>query len=187
MGNDYYSNPLEFLITTLGSLYVTAVMLRFLLQAVRADFYNPISQFLVKITNPPLTPLRRFIPGLAGLDMAAVVLMLVLQMAIFLVITQIKGIEAGVGQLFLLALIELIKLLINVFFFAIIVQAILSWVQQGQHNPAAMLLWQLTDPVMKPVRRILPPVSGIDLSPILALIGLKVLEMLIIPPLQQLL
>lgn len=187
MGNDYYSNPMEFLLNTLGSLYVTAIMLRFLLQTVRADFYNPISQFLVKITNPPLVPLRKFIPGVAGLDMAAVVLMLVVQMLVFFLITQFKGIDAGVGQLFLLALIELIKLLINVFFFAIIIQVILSWVQPGQFNPATTLLWQLTEPVMKPVRKLLPPISGIDLSPMLALLGLKVLEMLIIPPLQHLL
>lgn len=187
MGNDYYTSPVEFLVTTLGGLYIAAVMLRFLFQLVRADFYNPISQFLVKITSPLLVPLRRVIPGFGGIDVASIVLMLLLQMLVFALVVVLRG--ATPTPLFLLglAVVELLQVAVNIFFWAIILQAILSWVQPGQHNPGTMLLHQLTAPLLNPARRLLPPISGLDLSPILVVIGLKLLEMILLPPLQRLL
>ncbi len=186
MGTEYYTSPIEFLITTLSGMYIMAIMLRFLLQAVRADFYNPLSQFLVKITNPALLPLRRFIPGVAGLDMSAVALMFIIQMVTFAVVLGLRGSGLSLWIIFMASLIELIQLLINVYFFSILIQVILSWVQPGQSSPVTLLLWQLTEPVMRPARKMLPPMSGMDLSPMIVLLGLKIVEMLIIPPLRHL-
>ncbi|MCK5479932.1 MAG: YggT family protein [Gammaproteobacteria bacterium] len=181
MPANYYTSPLEFLITTLFSLYILAVMLRFLLGAVRADFYNPISQFLVRITNPLLLPLRRIIPGIGKYDTASLVLLLILQLISLVVIVLLRGGDIAFINLLAAAVIKIILLMINVFIFAIFVQVILSWINPGTYNPVNALLNSLTSPVLGPIQRIIPPVSGMDLSPLFALIGLQVLKMLVAP------
>jgi YggT family protein len=179
--NSYFTNPLEFLISTLFSLYILAVMLRFLLGMVRADFYNPISQFLVKITNPLLIPLRKIIPGAGKIDVAAIILMVILQLIMLAIIVALRGVTPPLLTLLVTAIGQLVILAINVFLFAIIVQVIISWINPGSYNPVNGLLNSLTAPVMRPIQRLLPPMSGIDLSPLFALIGLQVLKMLIQP------
>ena len=186
MGTHYFTNPLEFLIQTLVGLYLLCVMLRFLLQWVQADFYNPVSQFLVKITNPPLRPLRRLIPGWAGVDIASLVLMLILQMAALLLVALLRGVEPSIGALLVLSIAELISLLFNVFLVTIIIQAILSWVNPGQYNPITSMLYSLNRPLLGPAQRLLPPIGGMDLSPIVVIIGLQLAKMLILPPLYRL-
>jgi len=185
----YLSSPLEFLITTLFSLYILVVMLRFLFQLTRADFYNPISQFVVKATNPPLRVLRRIIPGVGGIDFASIVLMLVLQFVSLAVVVLLRG--ASPGSLGILSLLlwsveELVKLAFNVFIFSILIQAVLSWVNPGTYNPVNNLLYSLNEPLLRPVRRLIPPMGGLDLSPLAVIIGLQVLKMLVIPPLMHL-
>jgi len=181
MNGNHFIHPIEFLISTLFSLYILTVMLRFLLGLVRADFYNPVSQFLVRVTNPVLVPLRKIIPSIGKVDFAALVLMIVLQVIALLLILLLRG--AGVAPVTLLALAlgELVAMAINVFFVAIIVQAILSWINPGTYNPVMGLLYSLTSPILKPIQRIIPPISGVDLSPLFAIIGLQMLRMLIMP------
>ncbi len=183
----YFSNAGAFLIQTLFGLYILVVMIRFLLQWVRADFYNPLSQFLVKISNPPLLPLRRIIPGFGGLDSAAIVLMLLLKYAELLLLSLLPGHSLpnllGLG---ILTLVELLALLLNVFLFGIFIQAILSWIGNTGHNPVASLLYQLTAPILRPFRNLIPPISGMDLSPMAAIIALYLAMLLIIAPLQDL-
>ena len=181
MSNSYLSNPLEFLITTLFSLYIVAVMLRFLLGTVRADFYNPVSQFLVRITNPLLVPMRKVIPSMGRFDTSSLLLMLVLQLLSLGVIVMLRGVDVSVPGLLLAAVIELLLLAINVFLFAILIQVIISWINPGSYNPVNALLHSLTQPLLGPIQRIMPPVSGIDLSPLFAITGLQVLKMLIQP------
>ena len=181
MGSSYLTNPLEFIISTLFGLYILAVMLRFLLGAARADFYNPVSQFLVRITNPLLVPLRKDLPSLGKYDTAALVLMLVLQFLSLTLIVMLRGNGFPVLALLLATVGELVALLLNVYMVAIIVQVIISWVNPGTYNPVTGLLNSLTAPLLGPIRKLLPPLSGIDLSPLFALIGLEVLKMLILP------
>ncbi len=179
--HSYLANPLEFLITTLISLYILAIMLRFLLGMVRADFYNPVSQFLVRITNPLLVPMRKVLPGIGKLDTSAIVLMLLLQIASVLIMVSLRGASVPALMLPVYAVGELVLLLINVLLVAIIVQVVVSWVNPGTYNPVNSLLYSLTSPLLKPIQRILPSMSGIDLSPLFAIIGLQVLRMLIMP------
>jgi YggT family protein len=186
MGSSYYEEPLIFLVQTLFGLYTLAVMLRFLLQLVRADFYNPVSQFLVKATNPPLKPLRRIIPGFGGIDLSSLILAWLLKaIEIFLVLT-IAGSSINLIAPFIWAIPELVELLINIYLFGILIQVILSWVNPGSYNPATALLYSLTGPLMRPAQKILPPMGGIDLSPMLVMIGLILLKMLLMPPLHHL-
>ena len=181
---NYVSNAGVFLVQTLFGLYLLVVMLRLILQIVRADFYNPLSQFLVKVTNPPLKPLRRFIPGVAGIDLASVVLLLLLKIIEILLLAVFPNYPAlELIGLPILAIAELIALMVNIFLFAIIIQAILSWVNPGTYNPVSSLLQQLTEPVLGPFRRMIPPISGMDLSPLAAIIAIVLIKMLFVQPL----
>lgn len=182
----YAGNAGVFLVQTLFGLYIGAVMLRLLLGLVRADFYNPISQFLVKITNPPLKPLRRIIPGVLGIDLASILLMLVLQALELILIGAIKGFGLHPAGLAVLSMAELLSLLINIYFITILIQVILSWVSPGGYNPAVSLLYSLNEPLLGRARRLLPPIHGFDLSPILIIIALQLILILVIAPITDL-
>ena len=177
------SNPFQesaiLIISTIFSIYILAVMLRFILQWARADFYNPLSQLLVKITDPPLKPLRRIIPGWGGIDFASILLMLALKFIELTLITLIKGISVSAGLLVITALSELIGLAIMLFIGMIIVSVILSWIGPGNQNPMVGLLHQATEPVLSPFRRIIPPSGGLDLSPILAIVALQIVKIFV--------
>jgi len=166
-----------YLVQTLLSLYLLAMLLRFLLQLARADFYNPICQFLVKVTNPLVIPLRRVIPGFAGLDMASLLLALLLQLAGIVALLLINGL--GLPNILLLlawSALGVVGLLVNIYFFALLAMIILSWIAPGSRNPAVFLLFQITEPVMAPFRKALPPMGGMDFSPILLFILINVVQ-----------
>ena len=173
------ATAISYLVSTLISLYVTAVMLRLLLQWVRADFYNPVCQFLVKVTNPVLVPLRRVIPSIGRLDTASIVLMVVLETAAFWILSLMSTLSWTPAQISLVAAISLVAMLLWTFFILIIAMVILSWVGQRFHHPIVPLIYQLTDPVLRPIRKVIPPISGIDLSPLFALIVIRFLLILI--------
>ena len=185
MGGSYVGNAATFLIETLFGLYILIVMLRFLLQWTRADFYNPVSQFIVKATQPPLAPLRKIIPGFGGLDMAAVVFMFVLKLAELWLITGLLGIAPHIGGLAMLSIAGLLGLLIKVFMFSILIQVIISWVNPGMYNPVVGLLHSINEPLLAPARRVIPPISGLDLSPIAVIIGLQLISMLAVAPIRD--
>ena len=182
MDNQYVAASTIFLIQTLFGLYILVVMLRLMLQWVRADFYNPVSQFIVKITNPPLKPLRRIIPGWGGIDFASVLLLLALQMLELFLVNMAVGRASGIGGLIIGSIAELLELLINVFIGAILIQVILSWVAPSSYNPLIGLVHKITEPLLAPARRILPAFSGIDFSPLVALIVLQLLKILLVAP-----
>lgn len=168
------------LVQTLFSLYLAVVILRLLLQLARADFYNPISQFMVKATNPLLLPLRRIIPPIGKVDTASIVLALLVQMVAMVAIIALFGARIpSVITLLGWSVIGCLALTVNLYFFAIIINIILSWVAPGTHHPAAVLLYQLTEPVMQPFRRIVPPMGGIDLSPIIVFLMISILQILL--------
>ena len=170
-----------YLIQTLGSLYLLIVLLRFLLQLVRADFYNPLSQFIVRATKPLLMPLRRLIPGYGGLDFASLVLGIAIQLVMLIMILLLMG--YALPNILLLvswAAIGVLALFVKMFFFALIISVILSWVAQGSYNPAVILINQLCEPILAPIRKILPALGGLDLSPIFAFIAIRLFDMLVI-------
>lgn len=170
-----------YIVQTLGSLYLLIVLLRFILQLVRADFYNPLSQFIVRATQPLLRPLRRVIPGFAGVDFASLVLALIIQAMVMAIIIKLMGYALpAILQLLVWALVGVTALFLKIFFFALIISVILSWVAPHSHNPAAVLVYQLCEPVLAPIRRILPSMGGLDLSPIFAFIALNLLDMLVV-------
>ncbi|MEE5095944.1 YggT family protein [Pseudomonas alliivorans] len=170
-----------FVLQTLGSLYLMLILLRFVLQLVRANFYNPLSQFIVKATQPLLKPLRRIIPSIFGLDMSSLVLAIIVQMILMaLTLLLMFGTTGDPLHLLLWAIISVTALFLKIFFFALIASVILSWVAPGSHNPGAELVNQICEPALAPFRRIVPNLGGLDISPILAFIVLKLLDMLVI-------
>ena len=181
MTGNYLNDPLAFLVNTLVGLYILAVMLRFLLQWFRADFYNPISQFLVRITHPVLRPMRRVIPSTGSVDTASIVLMLLLQFAALWIVFSIQGRAPAPGALLALSTWELVNLLLNVFLFATIIRIVLSWVNPGAHHPAISILESLTDPLLNPLRRVIPSAGGLDFSPMIVIFGIMFLKMLLRP------
>lgn len=194
MGASYLTSPLMLIINTLFDLYILLVLLRFLLQVLRADFYNPVSQFIVKVTTPPLRLLRRFIPSVAGQDSASIVFCLLLIFSKFLLMralsipaVHIGGMMAPLATvsyagLLVYCIADLIALILTVFLGAIIIQVILGWVSPGQYNPVIGLVHKLAEPVLKPVRKLIPSMGGLDLSPLFATLLILVAKMLIVPP-----
>lgn len=180
--NGYFSASAVFLIETLFGLYMLAVLLRFILQWVRADFYNPVSQFLVKVTNPPLKPLRRLIPGIGGIDLAAIVLLLALQAIKLVLLATTNGFGLAPTGLIVLSIGELIALVLNMYLITIIIQALMSWFGPGTYNPVTAILHTINEPVLAPARRIIPAISGIDLSPLAALVAIQLLKILLVTP-----
>lgn len=183
MSSSYLTNPIVFLVQTLLGLYTTVVLLRFLLQWVHADFYNPVSQFVVKVTTPALRPLRGVIPGYGGLDLASLCLAWLLKSAELGIVALVLGLDRSILGALAWAVPALAGLAINILLFAVLIRVILSWVNPDPYHPIARLLHSLTDPVLRPAQRLLPPISGLDLSPMLVMIGLVLLKMLLIPPL----
>ncbi|QEY57920.1 YggT family protein [Pseudomonas sp. C27(2019)] len=176
------TESLIYIIQTLGQLYLLIVVLRFVLQLVRADFYNPLCQFTVKATQPLLAPLRRLIPSVAGLDLAGLVLAVLLQLILISSILAISGVDVLqlIPNILAWSLIAIGSIFLKIFFFALIISVILSWVAPGSHNPGAQLTQQITEPMLAPIRNLLPNLGGLDISPIFAFIAINLLERLVI-------
>ncbi|TVS15731.1 MAG: YggT family protein [Gammaproteobacteria bacterium] len=166
-----------FIIQTILTLLCLAAMLRFIIQAVRADFYNPICQAIVKITDPVLKPIRMAIPTMGGLDLAALVVALALQLLLLMLLFS--------GLPFMTALVispfRLLMLVFDIYFWALLIVVILSWVSPGNRHPGALLLYQITEPLLAPVRRIIPPVGGLDFSILAVFLLLMVVREFLVP------
>ncbi|WP_444995531.1 YggT family protein [Aliikangiella sp. IMCC44359] len=165
-------NPFAQLVSMLFDIYVSVILMRFFLQYFRADYYNPLSQFIIKITDPLVKPLRRIIPGLGGIDLSTLLLAWLVTVAKFLLIFLLSGggaLSNPVGFI-LLTLVEVLSATIGLYIFLIIIRIIISWIATGNYNPVFLVITQLTEPPLAKIRRLLPPMSGFDFSPMLLLI-----------------
>jgi len=186
MNEAYMSHAAVFLINAAAGIFLVLVLVRLILQLARADFYNPVSQFVVKATNPVLKPLRRVIPGWGGIDIASLVLLLLVQMLALFLIYIAMGKSMPISGLFVLSIAELLALVFNFFLVTILFQVILSWIGPGTANPVTSLLYSLNEIVLHPARRLLPPISGIDFSPLIVLIVIQLLKILVVAPINDL-
>ena len=179
LGLSLGSQIATFLVEAIFSLYIAAVVIRLLLGFARANFHNPLSQFLVKITNPVLVPLRRFVPSFGSIDTSAVLLaygLTLIKISLLFLIT--RGAIMFPESLFI-ALGELITTIIWVYLIALILQAVISWVGNTQGNPIAPLINSLTNPMLRPIRKVVPLVGMMDLSPLVAILGLNILLIIV--------
>ncbi len=171
-------NAFSFLIDFVFDTYLMIIILRVWLQLAKADFYNPFSQFIVTATNPILIPMRRIIPGFLGLDMAGVLLAVIVACAKFAALVAIGGGQIDLVLLPLLSVILVLKKVGMMIFWIMLIRAILSWVSQGGH-PIESLMSQLTEPLLAPIRRVLPAMGGLDLSMIVMFVALNFLNILL--------
>lgn len=188
MGN-FFAQAGGLIVQTVFGLLIVTVLLRFMLQVVRADFYNPFSQFIVRLSNPLLLPLRRIIPGFGGIDVASVVLLLILQTLKIVLIVLLSGIPIDPAAILIAVVAELLELILWVYIIAVFVRVIGSWFSPYGGHPLMDMLVSLTEPLMRPARTWIRPISGIDLSPIAVLLFLQILLLLlanIVPRLDQL-
>ncbi|MFC3152026.1 YggT family protein [Litoribrevibacter euphylliae] len=171
------------LLNTFVNLYVLIVLLRFLLQVVKADFYNPVSQFIVKATNPVLVPIRRIVPGVGGIDLSSLILAWTVEfIGMGLVYALVYGGQIPpILNLCGWAIIALIQTLLNIYMFSILIIVILSWIAPQSYNPAVLLLHQLTGPMLSRIRKIMPDMGMLDLSPIVAFLLIQVIEIFLRP------
>lgn len=185
MGSGYFSNAGVFLIDALFGLYICAVLLRLMFQVVRADFYNPLCQAIVTVTNPVLRPLRRYIPALLTIDTAAVVLILALQLINTYLVTLVMGVSPNLGGLLVVAVAEIANKTVWILMAAVIAQIVLSWVSPGGYNPVIGVIQALSEPLLRPARGLLPPLGGLDFSAMVVVIGLNLILMLAVAPLRD--
>ena len=173
------TQALYFTIKTLAQLYLLLLLLRFWLPILRADFRNPIAQGILRITSPLVIPVRRIVPPIGRLDTSTIMVAYILEFLLVLVLLAIRGLTVNTLPIAITAVLELAILSLNLFFFVILIKVILSWVAPHNYNPMTVLLHTMAEPMLRPCRRIIPPIGGFDISPIFAIIILKAAEIVL--------
>jgi YggT family protein len=168
-----------YIVRALLWLAVFAFLMRVILQLVRADFRNAIAQAIVRVTNPLVLPLRRVIPPIGKFDVASLVALLLVEFAAAAILLSLSGYTLEPAGLVRFALIDLLRNVLQFYLVAIIIYVILSWVAPGTYSPAGALLASICEPLLAPVRRVIPPIGGLDLSALFVLIGLQALLILL--------
>lgn len=178
-----FTNAALFLIDTLFNLYIMVLMLRMLLQYLGANYYNPVSQFVVRTTTPVVRPFQQFIPGFRGVDLAIVTVIFLLTLIKLASLSWIKILVLPkLPGLLILSIADILKSLASLYTFLIIGRVILSWIQNPQLGPISEILYRLTEGLLQPIRQRMPLIGGFDLSPLVLLIIIQVLVIIIVGP-----
>ncbi len=173
MGNE----SLTLIIGTLGNIFALLVVLRFLLQLAHADYYNPISQAIARFTKTPLAPFQKLVPKIAGRDFSALVLAFMVMLATLVLLQLVNGRGVDLPTVVLVTLVRLLSMMLDIYFYAVIASVIISWVAPNSYHPAPQLINQLTEPLFKLARRVVPAMGGLDLSPILIFLAIQVAQL----------
>lgn len=164
------TQALYYIIQSIGQLLLLLLLLRFWLPWFRADFRNPIAQGILRLTSPIIVPVRRLLPSVGRLDTATILVAYVLQFLLITVLVALQGRLFDAVPIAIVAAIELVILSLNLAFFVILIRIILGWFAPATHNPLTMMLHSLAEPILAPFRRWVPPMGGIDISPIMPII-----------------
>lgn len=164
------TDALIFIVQTLAQLYLIVLILRLVMPWLGASFHNPVAQAILKLTSPLIVPIRRILPPIGRLDTATMLVAFAIQYLTVLLIAVVRKLPTGILEISVTSAIKLLVLTLNVFVFAIFIRVILSWVNPGGYNPIIALIDSLTEPVLRPFRRLVPSLGGIDLSPIFAIV-----------------
>jgi YggT family protein len=174
------NQAIAFVVETVFNLFILSALVRFWMQALRAPARNPLAQFTMALTDFAVKPLRRLVPGLWGLDLASFAVAWVAQVALLAILSLLSGVEiwsgAVVSVLLFLALVKLVRLTVYIIMGAVFLQALLSWV--NPYHPVAPFFEALTRPFLKPFQKAIPPIGGVDITPVLVLIACQLVLML---------
>lgn len=175
------STAIAFIVNTLAQLYLFVLLLRLLLPLFGTDFRNPIVQAILRLTSPVVVPLRRIVPPIGRIDTATVLVAFIVQYVTIVVLLMIMGLSdrASLTEIAVTTVVNLVLLTLNLFIFAILIRVVLSWISPGGYNPIVALINSITNPVLRPFQRLLPPMGGLDLSPLFAMIALTALRIVI--------
>ena len=178
----YFGNAGQLLVNVFFGLAMAVVLLRVLLQAAGANFYNPICQMLHRLTQPALGPMRRVVPPYRRIELAGVVLVWLLAVLKFWLLSTLAGVSPPWAALLVAGLADAISLLLWIWFWVLLAGVLLSWIPMDNRNPVVPLVYQLTEPLLTPMRRVLPDLP-IDLSPMFAILAVQLARILIVTPL----
>lgn len=167
------TQALYFILKSLTQLYLLLLLLRFWLPVFRADFRNPVAQGVLRLTSPLVIPLRRLVPPIGRIDTATVLVAFIIEYVLVLLLLALRGTRAGFLPIAGTALFDLAVLSLNLFFFVVLIRIILSWVAPHSYNPITAMLTTLAEPILRPFRRLVPPLGGLDISPVFAIILLQ--------------
>ena len=181
-----FANAGVYLIQTFFGLYTIILMLRFLMQVSRADYYNPISQAIVKLTDPPIRPFRKILPTVYGVDFATLAVAFMVQLISVMLIMTLYGQQFFHIIYVAWVLLGLFAIIFDIYFFALLISVISSWIAPSSSHPALNLVQQIIEPVCAPARKLLPPMGGIDFSIILVFVFINIIDnILVITPLAR--
>jgi len=166
-------SALIFLFKTLADLYLLTLLLRFIMQWVRASYHNPLAQFVVKVTSPLVVPARRVVPSVAGLDTPTLVVLIALECLATFILLRLAGLSLPVPELLMYSVLRLVALTLWFYTLALFVYVLLSWFGNRGANPMGSLLGEIVEPLLRPARRLLPPIGGLDLSPLIVILLLQ--------------
>jgi len=172
-------DSLFFLVRVLSHLYLLLFLLRFIMQWVQADFYNPLAQFIVRATNPLVVPARRMLPATSSIDLPTLIVLILIEGVATWLLLNIASVSWTWDIFGTYVLLRLVSLTLSLYTWTILVYVILSWVTPGGYHPLMMILAEINQPVLRPIRRVLPPISGLDLSPLLAIILIQAVSLAI--------
>ena len=179
-----FANASVFLAQTFFGLYLILVLLRFLMQVSRADYYNPICQVVVRLTDPAIKPFNKVLPRILGIDFATLIVALLIQVVAISLVMLLTGNLIFHPTYIGWALVGLASMILDIYFFALIAMVIASWIAPYFNHPAMSLIVQLTDPICTPARKLLPPMGGLDFSIILVFVVITLIDtFLVIQPL----
>ncbi|WP_370277039.1 YggT family protein [Pontibacterium sp.] len=177
MGQD----PITLIIATVGGLYFFIVLLRFMLQLARADYYNPISQAVVKLTNKPLAPLQKAIPRAGRFDLSALLLAFIVKLATIALIINVSGGNLPIPMMLIVSAVSVLDSILAIYFWGVLASVIISWIAPGSYHPGPQLIQQLVEPIMELARKVIPPIGGLDLSPILIFLIIQIIRAQLAP------
>ena len=179
-----FANAGIFLVQTFFGLYLILMLVRLLMQVSRADYYNPICQAVVRLTDPPIRPLKQLLPSIRGIDLATLLVALLVQIAAISMVMLLTGNPVFHPAYIAWALVGVASLILDIYFFALLIMVIASWIAPYSNHPAMTLVSQLTDPICTPARKLLPPMGGLDFSIILVFVTITLIDsFLVIQPL----
>lgn len=179
----HLANAGALIVQALFGLVIGLFFFRFLMQGLRVDFRNPLSQFVYKLTNPVLMPLQKALPVVNGWNPAALLITFLLTLLETWLLYRLAGLGLPVPALLVIALALLIQFIATALLWMIVIRAILSFVSPDPYNPVVQMLYRLSDPILKPFQRLIPPIGGLDISPIFAVLALQLVRMLVAAPL----
>lgn len=173
------TQALYFIVKTLTQLYLLLLLVRFWLPFFGADFRNPVSQGILRLTSPLIVPVRRFIPSVGKVDTATVLVAVIIEYLLVLLLLALRGVSASFLAIAATAVFELAILSLNLMFFIVLIRIILSWIAPNTYNPMTAMLSTIAEPLLRPFRRMIPPIGGLDVSPILVIVMLKAAEIIL--------